>query len=458
MPPAHPAQNPARRLGLPDVLPPVRLRDPAELAAETRTSPLLGRVAELARWCGAGRKVSGVGPVEWLRERPAGGEVPVEYDRIRLWRVAVSTGFINVDDDLAMCTDRGERWPDLPAAEGLYVWAEALEELLDNKLLSELGDIAFTTAGQLIALLLFLSRRDGMPRDDLLDRLREAVRADIVPERWTAWTERHGDPGGLLLASLIELGAAEPIDPAEIEAAGAATSMLPFETLTGPLLGLPDMVRLTPLGTWALYEDFVAAGLDIPRLPPPAELTTEAFVEFARTARPVELADERAVWLATREPVAAARELLAHAAGIDAIGRVRAVTLASTILKDRAGTDTAAEVWTAALEPLSTRGYAKIELAALRGVPGTEDLRPDERSWMLADLILAHTAFLPEAFVPGRLRDLLSATPGRIRDLLEPLGETGHPGAGDALRLVARFFPDRRIAAAARKVLSRRSL
>src|SRR6266571_3045059 len=86
----------ARRLGLPDELPPVRLRGRPELAAAARASPLLKRVAELARWFGDGRPVTGDSPAAALSGFPAEADLPEGYDGHRLWRIALATGFVEL--------------------------------------------------------------------------------------------------------------------------------------------------------------------------------------------------------------------------------------------------------------------------------------------------------------------------------------------------------------------------
>jgi hypothetical protein len=211
-------------------------------------------------------------------------------------------------------------------------------------------------------------------------------------------------------------------------------------------------VRSSPLGLWATRELLAGWGVEVPLLPAPAAMTPAELVSFTQLARPREAAAELAAWLADRDPAGAARELLAFAAGAGPVDRVYAALLASRVLKDRVGVGTAREVWRAALGPFPTRAFAQAELAALDGATVPPPVG-DERCWMLADLVLAHTSRLPADHIPGRLRGLLPMSAAELTGLLTRLPALSHPAASEALWVIARHFPDPAVARAARRAL-----
>jgi hypothetical protein len=182
-------------------------------------------------------------------------------------------------------------------------------------------------------------------------------------------------------------------------------------------------------------------------------MTVTELVAFARLARPQELSDETSAWLLAHEPVQAARDLLALAAGSGPPERMRAMVLASGILKDRTGADTAEKVWREALERRELRACAIVELMQL----GHRDLElgDDDGAWMLVDLVVAHADGIPPSIVPERLEIALDSAGNRLAELIGELSGCGHPSTRQALELLGRYHPDHMAAEAARTVLQR---
>jgi hypothetical protein len=91
------------------------------------------------------------------------------------------------------------------------------------------------------------------------------------------------------------------------------------------------VARLTPLGSCAVREQLAEAGVEVPLLPPPAEMTAADLVAAAEGADEDEIAAETDAWLAQRAPDAAARELLEFAAQGSPVERLVAITAVQRI-------------------------------------------------------------------------------------------------------------------------------
>ncbi|REE98702.1 hypothetical protein [Thermomonospora umbrina] len=474
--PVHREYDLADLLGLPQRLPPVRLPLYPELAEDARVCHLLARARELAEWLGdEGRvcpRLEELGATDALEAArdlgvPASDPAAVRGLRDlpelrRLWRVAVDCGFVDFDGDRAGCAAQVAAWDGADDTDVLLAWRTALTAMLDLDLLTELDDgaLRFGTSGGTLMILLFLARWDGLSAAHLSEVLREGAVRDLpagtARELWANWTVRNGDPAEILLAWLEELGAVERCE-VPVTVPGAVTISftplgVPIEA--DPSAGTTRVARLTPLGLWAVRDQLTAGGLDVPLLPEPADMSIADLVGFAQVARPGELAVEKAAWLTPRDPAWAARGLLEYAAESGPVERVFAVVLASSTIKDHVGVDTAEAIWREAMGHAPISAYAKTELAVLTG-GASPDLATDvrERSWMLVDLVLAHTARLPEDFIPARLQTLLDAPADKLVGLIEPLTHCTHPSVREALDLLGTHFPLKKVAKAARRTL-----
>jgi hypothetical protein len=268
--------------GLPDRLPPLRLPPEAELAAMSRTSPLLERVHRLAEWA-VGRELN------WNEELTAGdtvaaarelgiavppeagtggGALPDEPgmtsmrdvpDLAWLWDIALDIGFIDPDlegERVQPGEDVGS-WPGGTDQEVLDLWSAALPSVLELVVGDDEADelLDFTDAGWALIVMLFLAREAGASVREASDMIREASTEELASaeaERaWATCTAAHGDPAETLLAQLADLGAVSLDDqpPGESGDDGRAA-------------------RLTPLGMWALRELLTEDGVEIPLLPP----------------------------------------------------------------------------------------------------------------------------------------------------------------------------------------------
>jgi hypothetical protein len=171
---------------LPPVLPPVRLPEEAELAAQARRSALLADLRALA------------GEVRETTVQTAAVD-PV------LLRLAEEAELVDRDDeDLAPGEDAG--WLDDLADDNdaLDAWEYAFAVVLDTTL--EAADdsdpvvadyLDLDGHGPALVTRLFLSRRDGVRITELAGAVKDAATADLEAEeagrQWQEWVDAHGD-------------------------------------------------------------------------------------------------------------------------------------------------------------------------------------------------------------------------------------------------------------------------
>jgi hypothetical protein len=185
---------------LPPVLPPVRLPEEAELAAQARRSALLADLRALADEVRQTTvQTAAVNPV--------------------LLRLAEEAELVERDgEDLAPGEDAG--WLDDLAddSDALDAWEYTFAEVLDTTLEAAddpdpvvADDLDLEGHGPALVTRLFLSRRDGVRITELAGALKDAATADPAAEeadrQWQEWVDAHGDPLRLLLGQLERLGA-----------------------------------------------------------------------------------------------------------------------------------------------------------------------------------------------------------------------------------------------------------
>lgn len=441
---------------LPDELPPMRLPAEAELAAMSRAAPLLGEVRRLAEWAGTGRQVNWDGELttadtvaaarELGIEVPAGGDVSSLRsvpELARLWQIAIGAGFTDLDIDGAQAGpgEALEAWPGGTDEEVLDVWCAALACVLDHLEVeaaldaARSGGLDFRGAGVGLVLMLFLMRGDGVGVREASDAIQQDATAELpmddATQTWATWTQAHGDPGTALLSWLARLGA--------VSLTGEPASA-PAEAEDGPV------ARLTPLGMWAMREQLTEEAVEIPLLPPAAEMTAADLITATLDVPEPDAAAETRAWLELRPPDRAATELLAVAADGGPGERMLAVAAVTEL-------GAAAEpAWREVLTRPVLRPYAKIALTELAGgspdrpVPGLEP-EPGDLAWLLIDLLAVIPPDDPEELV-SQLADSVPA--GREREAFEAMARSAHPDAGKVLTLIGKMHPDKRIAKAAR--------
>ena len=403
---------------LPPVLPPVRLPEEAELAAQARRSALLADLRALANEVRTTTvQTAAVNPV--------------------LLRLAEEAELVERDgEDLAPGEDAG--WLDDLAddSDALDAWEYTFAEVLDITL-EAAGDLDPVVAddldleghGPALVTRLFLSRRDGVRITELAGTLRDAATADLPAEeadrQWQKWVDAQGDPLRLLLGKLERLGAVSVTD---------------------------DVARLEPLGVQAVRSKLERDHLFVPVLPAPDKMTPNDLVLVRMHGSDDDLEAELASWTDSRGEEQAARELLAFAADGNAATRTATITIVSRLGQ------AAAPAWLEALDRVELRCYAKPQLAKLAGLDpeGTDlpaELERADIAWLIADTFGPFSHFdLGQQTFPFDFAELERVSGIEKPDeAFEAMARLDHPDAEAVLTMIGRHASDKTTAKAARR-------
>jgi len=375
----------------------------------------MGHAVTLARWIGTGRRP--VTPGGRLRKAdvPAAGaalgvEVPARLRTMadirelnRPWCVAVATGLLEVGDGWVTAGPALEGWP--PGdADLLAGWLAGLRAVCAAESYPQDEDSVRLLA---LALLTVLGE-DGAPGAEGLWRpVFEALQVlgDRYDKRtWEALTaaDRYGEPeNGKSLAGLVEL----------LAEFGAAA-------------GTAGKPAITSLGRWA--AEHLAAGLADPA--DPLLSAGEMIAEAAQFGDEEQQDHVARAWLAGREPVRAAREILAAAGSMSPLRRSVAIRLV-----ERFGDD-ALPAWREVASARCVGPFARAELAAWDDGPEPGDADGD---WLGVE---GAAAALEDKGPDEALSRVWESMPGAdLDDRLAAVRATGHPDADALARAVAEF-------------------
>ena len=398
-------------LGLPNRLPPLWLPSVEELAASARESVLLRRVGELVGWVGERREVTEDGDLTEPDAAEAAERLGVTPAELLLcWETALATDLVVVTEE-GVADANPDLWPTDDDEEDLGTWAVGFTQVLGSLVidaeLADEDDLAFDGAGALV-LPMFLARELGVPVAELREIARDMETEELEDDApWHAWVAAHGDPVTTLLTRLRDHGAVE-VDE--------------------------ETARLTPLGMLIMREELVDAGIDIPLLPPPPEMSAAQLLTVVGGRTDEELAQLAEVWLGSHEQVAAAADLLVAAVEAEPAGRFYAWTILAQ-LPD--------VLWSTVLDEPALRPYARIAL--------DEDRDATDAAWLLMDAISASAnamGELNEDAVAMVSAEVLPA--GGEQEVLADAWRLGHPMAHEVLTLIGAHHPDKKIAKAAR--------
>jgi hypothetical protein len=405
---------------LPPVLPPVRLPEEAELAAQARRSALLADLRALADEV---RKTT----VQAAAVDPA------------LLRLAEEADLVERDgEDLAPGEDAG--WLDDLAddSDALDAWEYAFAAVLDTTLDEAddsdpvvADDLDLEGHGPALVTRLFLSRGDGVRITELAGALKDDATAGLEAEeggrQWQEWVDAHGGPLRLLLGQLERLGAVSVTD---------------------------DAVRLEPLGVHAVRSKLERDDLFVPVLPAPGRMTPNDLVLVLMHGSDDDLEAELASWADSHGEEQAARELLAFAADGNAAARTAAITMVSRLGQ------AAEPAWREALDRVELRCYAKPQLAKLAGLdPEGTDLPAELESgradiaWLIADTFGPFSRLdLGKETFPFDFAELRRVSGLEKPDeVFEAVARLDHPDAEAVLTMIGRHASDKTIAKAARR-------
>ncbi len=478
------------------VLPPVQLPAEAQLAREALAAPLFARAVRLARWAGPGLRVGAGGELPDAEVRAAAAELGLaesadEEGEARAvageaWRIAVDIGLVDVtapedgDDalgtaapsaDLRLVTDGGP-------ADVLELWTAACECVLSDAALPDMSALVEqVTAGEELDLdrldwdpeadadfldgalgnLYLLTAMEG-PGVDGAVPLPALAASLVVPDDMDEPTEE-------VLAEVSEavLRLDEQfrmLEPAGVVAYRPVAEEILLEAAGGaPVADGPDdpgdpddadvsrygVVRLTPLGLYALRRRMLANGLAAPLV---GELAGEdAYVlldALPRLPDPVAQTEAEA-WLADRKPAEAATALLDAARGAD--DRAPARRLACQQALAVAGADAEPAVRDV-LHDRELGGLARVWLTE-RGVPGVPQPTEDMVFWLAVDTVAAQLGGLRDD--TPELRELVAHLVGRHRGFFGAAWRVDHPATPEVLEAMGRLHPDRQVAKDARK-------
>ncbi|MFJ6621713.1 hypothetical protein ACIQOW_29580 [Kitasatospora sp. NPDC091335] len=481
------------------LVPPVRLPAEEELAGQAKAVPMFGYALALARWAAPHRVVDEFGdlveadraPVaRLLGLAPAEGEVPeeAEVEALRAWSLACDLDLVELGT-----TAEGEHvavpGPDLePAEQGdpdtvLELWLTAagiVRELAveaDSVPEEADGEPAGGDEGD-------EEDEDGLSgveeaRDEAAELLDEALQVLyettafaepgnetvplgvlaallVVPEGEEPSEELLGDITDVMVAldpmlgDLAELGLLDyrPIDPELFdEEDGEEPAVVGEEPLDEEESARFGLVRLTPLGQYGIRQWLLEDGYDAPLVGDLAKGDAAELLRGVCESANVLPEEELREWTAGREPVAAARELLAAARGIDGYGPLRRMLCVSALNLLGPGAEPAVREVMADPE---LGGAARAWLTS----QGATDVPVPDRAmalWTVVDTFAAQ--LLDNGGDAELLRELITDLPvnGDPAGWFGELWRVDHPYTADVLEAIGELHPDRALAKEARK-------
>jgi hypothetical protein len=204
------------------------------------------------------------------------------------------------------------------------------------------------------------------------------------------------------------------------------------------------MVRLTPLGLYGLRSRLLEAGFTAPAVGDLADKGADALLDGTATFPPAAAHAETDQWLARREPLAAARELLAAARGSDAGAPLRRLRCQQALSLVGVSAEPALRE---VLDDAELGGLARVWLTE----HGSADVpAPSEAMvfWLTIDTLAAQLAAEGNS---EELRALVQGLAQQHSAFFEAVWRVHHPAAADVLEAMGRLHPDKRIAKEARK-------
>ncbi|ROQ31595.1 hypothetical protein EDD98_0557 [Streptomyces sp. PanSC19] len=463
-------------------LPPVRLPADAELARDALAAPLLARAVRLARWAGPETRVDAGGELADEQLPEAAGVLGLADDEDGetwagdAWRLAVDTGLVAVEDgeaeDLPGRAGPGENLALVTGGSpqdvlGLWldgfdaVFADAAAPVIDDldAILGEdgeidvealdwdpeaeaeflegvLGNLYLLTVSEggagdgpvplpALAASMVVPDDMGEPTDDVLEQVSDAMMR--LDEQF-----RLLEPIGL-----VEY---QPVD----EALMAEEGEEPAPPVDDEDVTRYGMVRLTPLGLYGIRARMLEAGLDAPAVGDLTEKGADALLDGIAGYPETAAREETAAWLAGRDALAAARELLHAARGSDAGSPLRRLHCQQTLSLVGAEAEPAVRE---VLDDAELGGLARVWLAE-RGA--TDVPAPPESMifWLAIDTIAAQ---LSSAGDLQELQELIEGLTGRHSGFFEAAWRVEHPATAEVLEAMGRLHRDKAAAKDARK-------
>ncbi|MGW6362610.1 hypothetical protein ACWFR5_47525 [Streptomyces sp. NPDC055092] len=463
-------------------LPPARLRSEAELARDALATPLLSRAVRLARWAGPATRVGAGG--ELVEEQlPAAAlelglaaDADGAADASEAWRAAVDTGLVEIVDEEEGTVAAGEDLAVVASGSPqdiLALWLGALDTALADAsvpdlddlvdVLEETGEVDFSQLDWdpeaeaefldgVLGNLYLLTVSEGGPADEPVP-LPALAASMIVPDDMGEPTDdvleqvsdamlKLDDQFRLLVpVGLVEF---QPVDEAlmaEIEEGEGGTEPDAFDDSDVTRYG---MVRLTPLGLYGVRARMIDAGLDAPVVGDLADKGADTLLDGTSSFPQAAAQAEIEQWVARRQPLVAARELLAAARGADAGAPLRRLRCQQALsLVGGEAEPALREV----LDDAELGGLARVWLAE----HGVGDVPAPPESlifWLTVDTIAAQLALEGNS---DELQGLVEGLAAQHRGFFAAAWKVDHPATADVLEAMGRLHPDKKVAKEARK-------
>ncbi|MFF9672985.1 hypothetical protein ACF1GS_14895 [Streptomyces eurythermus] len=456
-------------------LPPARLHPEAELARAALSTPLLSRAARLARWAGPDTRVDAGGTLVEEQLPAAAALLGLTGDDAayasEAWRVAVDAGLVEIVDEEAGTVRAGENLALLTGSprEVLAVWLTALETVLADAAVPDLDDLAdamdeggrvdfssldwdpqadadfldgvlgnlyLLTVGEdgagespvplpALAASMLVPDDMGEPTNDVLEQVSDAMMR--LDDQFRAL-----EPAGLV--------AYQPVD----EALMADADEEPAAPVDDTDVSRYGMVRLTPLGVYGLRARLLEAGFEAPVVGELADKGADALLDGTARFGQSAARAETELWLARREPLAAARELLAAARGADAGGPLRRLRCQQALSLVGAEAEPALRE---VLDDPELGGLARVWLSE-RGAAGVPAPSQELVFWLTVDTLAAQLAAEGNS---EELRALVEGLAAQHSGFFAAAWRVDHPATAEVLDAMGRLHPDKKVAKEARK-------
>ncbi|MFI6487884.1 hypothetical protein [Streptomyces sp. NPDC050564] len=458
-------------------LPPVRLHSEAELARDALAAPLLSRAARLARWAGPDTRVGAGGELVEEQLPQAALELGLSGDDAaafasEAWEVAVDTGLVEIVDEEEGTVTAGEDLSLLTSGgpqDVLGVWLGALETVLADASVPDLDDLvgAMDEGGEIdlsslewdpeaeaefldgVLGNLYLLAVSESGHDDGPVPLPALAASMIVPDDMAEPTndvlEQVSDAMMRLddqfrLLEPIGLVDFQPVD----EALMADAEEEPAAAVDDTDVSRYGMVRLTPLGLYGVRARLLEAGMSAPAVGDLADKGADALLDGTAAFPPAAAQAETEQWLARREPLPAARELLAAARGGDAGAPLRRLRCQQAL--SLVGTE-AEPALREVLDDAELGGLARVWLSE----HGAADVpAPSEAMvfWLTVDTVAAQLAAEGNS---AELQALVEGLAQQHSGFFATAWRVDHPATPDVLEAMGRLHPDKKVAKEARK-------
>ncbi|MFE2304183.1 hypothetical protein ACFXAW_39000 [Streptomyces sp. NPDC059445] len=457
-------------------LPPVRLHSEAQLARDALAAPLLSRAAGLARWAGPATRVGAGGELVEEQLPEAAGVLGLTGDDAaalagEAWRVAVDTGLVEIVDEEEGTVTAGEDLALLTSGapqDVLGYWLGALDVVLADASVPDLGELvdAMDEQGEIdLSSVNWDPEAESEFLDGVLGNLylltvgEDALGEVSVPLPALAASmilpDDMGEPSNDVLEQVsdammrldeqfrllepIGLVAFQPVDEALM--VDAAEEPAPADDMDVSRYG---MVRLTPLGLYGLRARLIEAGFSAPAVGELTDKGADTLLDGTAGFPPTAAQAEIEQWLARREPLSAARELLSAARGGDPNAPLRRLHCQQALAL--VGTE-AEPALREVLDDAELGGLARVWLSER----GASDVPPPSEAmvfWLTIDTVAAQLAAEGNS---DELQALVEGLAQQHSGFFDTAWRVEHPAAPDVLEAMGRLHPDKKVAKEARK-------